>query len=70
MYKEIFHLQSVEELNKYMKYNNHYILICGKITLGYYGGNSDSGAYKNEDVTVQHRYVCLMEIWCECFGKD
>lgn len=28
-----------------MSLNKHTIRICGEITLGYYGGNSDSGAY-------------------------
>jgi len=35
--------------NEDMSLNKHTIRICGEITLGYYGGNSDSGAYKNED---------------------
>lgn len=29
-----------------------------------------AGDFGNEVGTVQRRYVCSMEIWCECFGKD
>lgn len=35
--------------NEDMSLNKHTIRVCGEITLGYYGGNTDSGAYKNED---------------------
>lgn len=35
--------------NEDMSLNKHTIKICGEITLGYYGGNSDGGAFKNED---------------------
>lgn len=34
-----------------------------------YLSDSDFGASK-KDGTVQREYVCNMEIWCECFGKD
>lgn len=29
-----------------------------------------AGDFENVVGTVQRRYVCPMEIWCECFGKD
>lgn len=32
-----------------MSLDKHTIKTCGEITLGYYGGNSENGAYKNED---------------------
>lgn len=35
--------------NEDMSLNSHTIKTCGEITLGYYGGNSENGAYKNED---------------------
>lgn len=34
-----------------------------------YLSDSDFGVSK-KDGTVQREYVCNMEIWCECFGKD
>ena len=35
--------------NKDMSLDKSTIKRCGDITLGYYGGNTESGAYKNED---------------------
>lgn len=35
--------------NEDLSLNKHSIKKCGEITLGYYGGNTESGAYKNED---------------------
>jgi serine/threonine protein phosphatase PrpC len=35
--------------NEDMSLNKHTIKTCGEITLGYYGGNSEKGASKNED---------------------
>ncbi|MEG2290366.1 MAG: PP2C family serine/threonine-protein phosphatase [Clostridium sp.] len=35
--------------NEDMSLDKHTIRMCGDITLGYYGGNTGSGAYKNED---------------------
>jgi serine/threonine protein phosphatase PrpC len=32
-----------------MSLDKHTIKACGEIILGYYGGNSENGAYKNED---------------------
>ena len=34
-----------------------------------YLSDSDLGVSK-KDGTVQRSYVCNMEIWCECFGKE
>ena len=34
-----------------------------------YLGDCDFGFCK-KDGTVQKEYVCNMEIWCECFGRD
>lgn len=34
-----------------------------------YLGDSDFGVRKTEG-TVRREYVCNMEIWCECFGRD
>lgn len=35
--------------NEDMSLDKQTIKICGEIILGYYGGNSNNGAYKNED---------------------
>ena len=35
--------------NEDLSLNKYTIKKCGEITLGYYGGNTESGAYKNED---------------------
>ena len=34
-----------------------------------YLSDSDFGVSK-KDGTVQRSYVCNMEIWCECFGRE
>lgn len=48
--------------NEDMSLNKHTIRICGEITLGYYGGNSDSGAYKNEDGALM---LCSSDNACD-----
>lgn len=35
--------------NEYMSLDKQTIKMCGEITLGYYGGNTENGAYKNEE---------------------